>query len=158
MQIFRKFFLVLSHCVPDSFYFRFVRNFFLKLAGVNLRIWGCYIKRPYYFDNPSNITIGNGVFINSGVCFEGEGKITIGSQCQVAPYVVFATTNHEFPNWDEKVEPVMIGNRVWIGAHVTVTPGAIVNSDTVIGAGAVVTGKIGGGLFAGIPAKKIKGD
>lgn len=39
-------------------------------------------------------------------------------------------------------EPVRIGDDVWIGARVTILPGADIGNGAVIGAGSVVRGKI----------------
>ena len=35
--------------------------------------------------------------------------------------------------------PIAIGNRVWIGANVTILPGVTIGDEAVIGAGSVVT-------------------
>ena len=52
---------------------------------------------------------------------------------------------------------VVIGNDVWIGANVTVLPGVTIGSNTVIGAGSVVTKDIPSGVIAlGNPCRVIR--
>ena len=50
---------------------------------------------PIYADFGKNITIGEGVFINSGCCFQDQGGIRIGDGCQIGHHVVFATIDHD---------------------------------------------------------------
>lgn len=53
--------------------------------------------------------------------------------------------------------PVSIGRNVFIGARVTVLPGAIVEDDVVIAAHAVVSGRLASGwLYGGSPARPLK--
>lgn len=53
-----------------------------------------------------------------------------------------------------RIDPVRIGNRVFIGAGSIVLPGARIGDDVIIGAGSVVTGEIpDGSLALGNPAR-----
>lgn len=53
--------------------------------------------------------------------------------------------------------PITVGNRVWIGANVSVLPGVTIGDDTVIGAGSVVNKDIPGGVVAaGNPCRVIR--
>lgn len=50
-----------------------------------------------------------------------------------------------------------IGDRVWLGARVTILPGAVIESDWVVASGAVVTGTcMAGGVYAGVPARRVR--
>ena len=52
---------------------------------------------------------------------------------------------------------MVIGDNVWITSNVTILPGVCIGSNTVIGAGSVVTNDIPSGVFAaGNPCKVIK--
>lgn len=54
------------------------------------------------------------------------------------------------------IEPVRIGDDVWIGARVTILPGADIGNGSVIGAGSVVCGKIPPmAVAAGNPARVV---
>ncbi len=53
-----------------------------------------------------------------------------------------------------KIGQVHIGNRVFIGANVTILPGVSIGDDAIIGAGSVVTRDVPARtVFAGVPAK-----
>ena len=53
--------------------------------------------------------------------------------------------------------PITVGNRVWIGANVSVLPGVTIGDDTVIGAGSVVNKDIPDGVVAaGNPCRVIR--
>lgn len=85
--------------------------------------------------------------------------VNIGEDCFIAHGVMFV--NDDFsgggPSGDKNLwKPTHIGNRVSIGSNATILPVSIC-SDTVIGAGAVVTKNITeSGFYAGNPAKKIR--
>ncbi|MDF7809353.1 acyltransferase [Pontiellaceae bacterium B12219] len=62
----------------------------------------------------------------------------------------------EFPKVD-MVAPIKVGNNVFIGMGCTILPGVIIGDNVVIGAGSIVTKSLpANGVYAGIPAKKIK--
>jgi acetyltransferase-like isoleucine patch superfamily enzyme len=53
--------------------------------------------------------------------------------------------------------PTFIGDRVWLGANVTVLKGVSIGDDAIIGAGSVVTKNIPEKAIAvGVPAKVIR--
>lgn len=54
------------------------------------------------------------------------------------------------------MRPVTIGDNVFIGWGATILPGAIIGENTIIGAGAVVSGFIEpDSVYTGNPAKKL---
>lgn len=115
---------------------------------------------PFYTDCGKNITLGKGVFINSGCRFQDQGGIRIGEGTLIGHGVTLATLNHGIApeeRHDLYPAPIHIGKNVWIGANVTVLPGVTIGDNAVIGAGAVVTKDIPAGAVAvGIPAKEIQ--
>ena len=53
--------------------------------------------------------------------------------------------------------PVVLGDDVWLGSHVTVTAGVAIGNGSVIGSNAVVTGDIPEmEVWAGVPARKLR--
>ena len=115
---------------------------------------------PFYTDYGKNITLGKGVFINEGCCFQDQGGIEIGDDVLIGQQVVIATLNHDLnpeKRGNMMPKPVKIGNKVWIGAHATILAGVTVGENSVVAAGAVVTKDVPSNVVvAGVPAKVIK--
>ncbi len=102
--------------------------------------------------------------IGYGAIDDATGRITIGDNVRIAPYVAMIATNHRFDRWDVPIRlqghnfgPITIEDDVWIGAHVVVTAGVTIGHGAVIGAGSVVTHDIPPyGIAVGAPARVIK--
>ena len=115
---------------------------------------------PFYTDYGQNITIGKHVFLNSSCHFQDQGGITIGDGSLIGHNVVLATLNHrEDPaRRDETVPaPIVIGQRVWIGANATVAPGVTIGDGAIVAAGAVVTRDVPPNtVVGGVPARVLR--
>ena len=110
-----------------------------------------------------NIKIGN----NSGI---GKNSI-VGAYTQIGDNVMMGEAcfiyarNHKTDRLDvpmciqgfEEYRPVVVSDDVWIGARVTILPGAKIGKGVIIGAGAVITGEIPDyAVVGGVPARVIK--
>jgi len=116
--------------------------------------------------NPGNVFLGNHVFIGSGAhLLAGNAPIRIGSKVMLAGEVAIITGNHNTgvvgrPMFDVKEKrpfddmPVVIEDDVWIGFRAVLLKGTKVGRGSVIGAGAVVMGKVPPySVVAGNPAR-----
>lgn len=115
---------------------------------------------PFYTDCGKNIHIGKRVFINSGCKFQDQGGIVIGDDVLIGHNCVIATLNHVMDP-DRRADmipaPVRIGNKVWVGANVTILQGVTIGDGAIIAAGAVVNKDVPErAVVGGIPAKVIK--
>ena len=115
---------------------------------------------PFYTDYGRNITVGHNVFLNSGVCMQDQGGITIGDGTLIGHHVVLATLNHN-PDPARRGElygsPITIGKNVWIGSNATILSGVTIGDGAIVAAGAVVTKDVGARtVVGGVPAKVIK--
>ena len=115
---------------------------------------------PFHTDYGKNTQIGNRVFINAGCQFQDQGGITIGDDVLIGPQTIIATLNHD-PDPDKRggmfAKPVVISNKVWLGARVTICPDVTIGEGAIVGAGAVVTKDVPPRtVVAGVPAKVIK--
>ncbi|MBR4225691.1 MAG: hypothetical protein IKR86_02720 [Candidatus Methanomethylophilaceae archaeon] len=115
---------------------------------------------PVYSDFGKNITLGEGVFINSGCCFQDQGGVRIGDGCQIGHQVVFATIDHGLEperRHDVVASEIVLEENVWVGSHATILRGVTIGHDSVVAAGAVVTRDVPSmSVVAGVPAKVVK--
>lgn len=120
------------------------------------------IMPPFKCDYGYNIHAGDRLFINFNCVILDGGVVTIGNNVQLAPGVLISTPQHpldpvERAKGIEYVQPVTIGNDVWIGAGAVICPGVTIGDGSVIGAGAVVVRDIPPRSVAvGNPARVIK--
>lgn len=88
--------------------------------------------------------------------------MVFGDNVFIAPNCVFSTAGHAIDSEQrnqglEIAQPITVGDSVWIGANVSVLPGVTIGSNTIIGAGSVVTKDIPEGVIAvGNPCKVIR--
>jgi acetyltransferase-like isoleucine patch superfamily enzyme len=116
---------------------------------------GCLMENSY-------LEVGHGSSISRGCYFEGSGRISVGARTSIGPDCAFLTSHHDRDADGNLLPPVSrpiaIGSRVWLGARVTVLPGAVVEDGCTVAAGAVVTGRCRGDtVYGGIPARPLQG-
>ena len=124
---------------------------------------GCWIEPPLRCDYGSNLSIGDGTFINLDLVALDTAQITIGSKVAIGPRVTLSAASHPIDaaqRMDELLEcalPITIGDYVWIGANVVICPGVTIGPRTVIGAGSVVTKDVPADVVAGgVPCRVIR--
>jgi len=173
----RKFYSIPYHLIgwllPDSYYYlrlfgrryhiklglyvrRFLANHMIDDCGKNINI-----ERGAKFNR--NISIGD----NSGIGYKSSVApyTKIGDNVMMGPEVIMYSSNHNIDRIDipmcqqgfKDIEPIIIGNDVWIGRRVIILPGVTIGDGCVIGAGAVVAKSIPPySIAVGNPAKVIK--
>ena len=119
-------------------------------------------RGPLYLKsvNGGKLTIGEDVFFNHNCSITCAEKITIGNHCMFANNLVIVDHDHivgvEGVTGELIAKPVIIEDRVWCGANVTITKGVHIGTGAVIAAGAVVTRDVQEKtVVAGVPARKI---
>lgn len=123
---------------------------------------GVFINPPFYCDYGSHIFFGKNCFVNYNCTIIDVAKVTFGDNCQVAPNVAIYTAGHPIHpatrnTLYEYGREITIGDNVWIGGNVVICPGVHIGSNSVIGAGSVVTRDIPDWSVAvGNPARVIK--
>lgn len=111
----------------------------------------------------SKIYIGASTYINRNTFLDASESLTIGQQCAIGPNCYISDHDHDssmnLPPLEQPLisKPTAIGDRVWLGANVTVLKGVNIGNDAVVGAGSVVTKNIPAGAIAiGNPARVIR--
>lgn len=100
------------------------------------------IMGPIY--SHCKLIVGEETFIGTNFHCEGNGIISIGDHCDIAPQVTILTGSHVIGSSIRRAgsgftKGVSIGNGVWIGACSIILPGVEIGDGCIIGAGAVVT-------------------
>lgn len=113
------------------------------------------IRRKFWIE--TGVMLGENTYLNLNVTvaddyMSGEILLEIGSNCSVAPGVVFAPVSHHNNSKVmrreglltslEKREKIVVGDDVWIGANCTILPGVTIGRCSVIGANSMVNKNI----------------
>lgn len=111
----------------------------------------------------SKIYIGAHTYINRNTFLDSIDSLRIGQHCAIGPSCYITDHDHgtdlnSSPLKQPMIaKPTRIGDRVWIGANVTILKGVIIGNDVIVGAGSVVTKDVPDkAIVVGIPAKVIK--
>ena len=121
-----------------------------------------FINPPFYCDYGFHIEVGKDFFANYNCTIIDVAKVTIGDNCLLAPNVAIYTAGHPIHpdtrrSMYEYGKPVTIGDNVWVGGNAVILPGVNIGSNSVIGAGSVVTHDIPPwSIAAGNPCKVIR--
>lgn len=107
----------------------------------------------------AELVLGDGTFINQGVTIHAERRVTIGARVLIADGATIYDTDFHgaVPGEPSRVEPVEIGDDVWIGNGALILPGVSIGRGSVVAARAVVTRNVPSGVVvAGAPATVIR--
>lgn len=103
-----------------------------------------------------NCWVGKNLFVN------GNGSVTIGDNCDIAPEVAFQTGGHLIGDSERRAgegvtSHITVGNGTWIGARSTMVNSINVGNSCVVAACACVVKDVpDNSLVGGVPAKIIK--
>jgi acetyltransferase-like isoleucine patch superfamily enzyme len=136
--------------------------FFQRIVGINRDVsWP--VNFTSRVTNPKKIHIHPSVrasFALSGGCYvQGGSGIEIGEGTLFAPGVKIISANHSAMDLSklERVTPIVIGRRCWIGANAVILPGTMLGDGVIVGAGSVVKGEFPDGVvLGGVPARVLK--
>ena len=120
------------------------------------------VMPPLACDYGFNVRLGPGAFVNYGAILLDPAPVTIGERTQLGPGVQLLTADHPTDPVPrragvEMAGAITIADNVWIGGGAIVCPGVSIGSDSVIGAGSVVTRDVPTGVVAaGSPCRVIR--
>lgn len=106
----------------------------------------------------AKLNLGSG-YINRYAKIRCYKEITIGNDVAISDnFTAWDSDAHTIIGKEESVvQPIRIGNKVWIGANVTVLKGVTIGDGAIIAAGSLVNRDVPPySLAAGVPAKVIK--
>ena len=138
--------------------YQLVRHLFAK-CGNNVDV-----NRKVNFGSGRNVCIGDNSGLGSNCSL--PNNIIIGSNVMMAPNCcILGNINHRFERTDipmreqgvSYTKRTEIGNDIWIGQNVLITPGRIIKDGSVIAAGTVLTKDFPAySVVGGNPSKLIK--
>lgn len=128
----------------------------------------CFNELTIYMEDDQNlIDVGEHTSIDGKTelaCIEGT-KINIGNDCMFSRNIHVRTGDaHSIVNiQSDRINPskdIIIKDHTWIGTETIIMKGAVINENSIIGAGAIVLSKefSANSIIAGNPAKVIKSD
>ncbi|MHB1087367.1 MAG: acyltransferase [Acidimicrobiales bacterium] len=131
-----------------------------------LKVSGFVVAQPCGFSaariQTPSLTVGSRSWANRGVYIEGRGAVCIGDDVLIGPEVLIVTSTHTRADGgrvraSSTYLPVRIGDHCWLGARAVILPGVTIADDVTVAAGAVVASDIGpGGLYGGVPARRLR--
>ena len=134
------------------------RRFWLRCFGA--RMGRNAATRPSVrIMHPWLLEVGDWSMLGDRVEVYNLGPITIGSHTVISQDACLCAGTHNYTRPDLPLQrpPIRIGSGVWICTRAFIGPGVTIGDNTVVGACAVVTRDMPGGMVvAGNPAKVIK--
>jgi acetyltransferase-like isoleucine patch superfamily enzyme len=121
------------------------------------------IKQGVYFFNVENLVVGNNVSFNPMSYIEAAGGVEIGDFVSIAHSCSLVSSDH---TWFDDSVPIQynksiygkikIKDDVWLGCGVRVLKGCIINSRSIVAAGAIVVKDVSSNtIVGGVPAKEL---
>lgn len=120
------------------------------------------VEPNFWCDYGYNIELGEDFYANHNLTILDGAKVKFGNNIFIGPNCSFYTAGHPIDVKQrnaglEYAHPITVGDNVWFGGNVVVLPGVSIGSNSVIGAGSVVTKDIPANVIAvGNPCKVIK--
>lgn len=119
---------------------------------------------PLDASSASVIVIGDRCTVGRGSSVIGRHRIVFEDDVVTGPNVYVTDHNHDYRDIDAPIsaqwpveQPVRIGAGSWLGAGVTVLPGADIGTHVAVAAGSVVRGRIpDNSVAAGTPARVVR--
>ena len=142
-------------------------------VGRRVRIWGpvriflgerCALFDEVILLGVGEIRLGNRSTIGAGTIVSARDRVEIGSNVMIAADCFITDCDHEFdardvpiPEQGLRIDPVVIGDDVWVGTQTIILRGVTIGAGAVIGANSVVTRDVPAfAVAAGNPAQVVK--
>lgn len=147
-------------CVSSSIYFEIGSNVVVRI-GSNCRLGNLMI----HASGENSISIGTASAFNGNarLLLHEAGSIEIGADCLIAAHTDFLISDmHSILDAvsGKRLNPaanIKLANHVWVGEGAVVLKGVHIDSDSVVGARAVVTRSVARNtVVAGNPARVVK--
>jgi acetyltransferase-like isoleucine patch superfamily enzyme len=106
----------------------------------------------------ARICIGDGTYLNRNTEVIAAHEVQIGRDCMIAwDVVIMDTDQHGVGGAAPQADPVIIGDRVWIGCRAIILKGVTIGDGAVIGAGALVAHDVPASAIVTGPTASVRG-
>ena len=149
---------VVNHVLAGTPYYEQKRKL-LNSAGFQLGE-GTKVVGPIFCTG--KLTTGKDCWLGRDLKVQGNGTVTIGNNCDIAPEVTFLTGGHEIGNASRRagigeIYRIRVEDGCWIGARSTLGRTITVGKGSVIAACACVMKDVADNTLAGgVPARCIR--
>lgn len=139
-----------------------VNNWGEMRFGPRLRLVSTVATTELVASDGGRLEVGEGVFVNYGCSISASELVRIGDHCSIGTHVIIMDNDFHQVDPEQREErpasaPIILEEKVWLGARVIVLKGVTIGRDSVIGAGSVVTRDIPPRcVAAGVPARVIR--
>jgi acetyltransferase-like isoleucine patch superfamily enzyme len=121
-------------------------------------------RAAFFIGSGCSVAIGDDTYIGRYCEIACNSHLKIGRHCAIAAFCTIIDTDHGYRDpllpvnsQELEINPVVIGDEVWIGYKATVLRGVELGTHSVIGANSVVTRSVAPySVAAGSPASVIK--
>lgn len=125
--------------------------------GEHVRFEEGPVRSHIHATAPGVVEIGDHVVIGFGAAIAAQSSISIGAGSALGAYVAVMDSDFHVagaPDEQATADPVVIGDGVRIGHHVTILRGSRIGTGAVVLDGSVVSGQVAAGeLVSGNPAR-----
>jgi putative colanic acid biosynthesis acetyltransferase WcaF len=140
--------------LPGSWWRRILLRAFGASVGKGVSVKpGVRIKFPW------RLKLGDYAWLGESVWIDNLSEVTIDSHTCLSQGAYLCTGSHDWTDRKFKLitKPIIVEHGCWIGANVSIAPGAILGTGSVITMGSVASGKLKPWtVYAGVPAKAIR--
>lgn len=139
-----------------------VRTQVLRQAGAKIGA-ASFVRSHVLIVAPTNLAIGARTKVGEFARIYNFARFEIGDDVEIGPGLTVLTNEHildgdgPLAKQGASSRPVRIGSNCYLGCNVTLLSGAVIEDRVVVGAGSVVRDTLqGSGVYAGVPAKRIR--
>jgi len=108
------------------------------------------------------LEVGERSLVNFGCELVAHSRVTIGRRCLIGSHSVIMDSPYHTVDPSRRLErpvprPITLEDNVWLGIRVIVMPGVTIGTNSVVGAGSIVTDDLPSGVLAvGSPARVVR--
>jgi putative colanic acid biosynthesis acetyltransferase WcaF len=116
---------------------------------------GVVIKPGVRIKYPWHLRLGNDVWLGESCWIDNLTTVRIGNDVCISQGAYLCTGNHNWsdPSFALAVEPILLGDGAWVGAHAFLSPGVVLGDGAIATGGSVITKNVPAfEIHAGNPA------